>query len=323
MNAHPFNSLRSLILNGDPKVGKRLSKMGLDYIPKLKKAARTRSRNSVDKFQIWQRLRELGVELDHKTSNRVLGVVGELGFGLGSALVYGLEDGSASMYTSTGGGMIGAGDEKAVRKAVKELIEAGSEVVTRIPPAESPALPNEGDIHFVILTPGGLRATKAKKDQVGKTKHPLRRLYIFWNNLVTQLNLLDTVRGEEYARQLAKEAIGPYANTLLTLISRKPPSSIELRTGSPLPKLETLAEVPSDIKWLQELALPYDIIPASWPMARIRGYADRKNDPDLNIKRFNIDVISNVDGKFHPMTFQLESISGDDILILQCLGEEE
>ena len=82
-------------------------------------------------------------------SGLVVDVRGEGGF----ATVVSLADGTTSMYTSTGGGMIGAGAHAAVAEATRHLLTLVQQNLSLFPTGDNRQLPPEGLVRFHVVHP--------------------------------------------------------------------------------------------------------------------------------------------------------------------------
>jgi hypothetical protein len=102
------------------------------------------------------------------TDGEVWGVVMEAGLGQGFYTLVVLADGSTSLYLSTGGGVIGAGEHEAVREASRELIAVGNRLADAAVPAASTAPPANGGTQFFLLTFDGLRSYTVSEGEAGK-----------------------------------------------------------------------------------------------------------------------------------------------------------
>jgi hypothetical protein len=87
----------------------------------------------------------------------VWGVVVDWGMDPNVATVVALADGTASMYTSTGGGVIGAGGRPAVDAANRRLLGVAEAQLARFEPIDAPADPDPTTFVYWILTWSGLR----------------------------------------------------------------------------------------------------------------------------------------------------------------------
>lgn len=79
------------------------------------------------------------------------GVVSEFGLTDGSVTLVALEDGTCSIYTSSGGGVIGAGRHPEVGDAVAHLVATAQEASSSFPPANDLTFPGPGECSLFLL----------------------------------------------------------------------------------------------------------------------------------------------------------------------------
>ena len=90
------------------------------------------------------------------------------------ATVVGLTDNTTSMYTSTGGGTIGAGEHAAVAAATHRLLVAIQAQLEMFDDVGDGSLPSSGSVRYHVLTPTGTRRTDVPEDSFwGRAPHEL------------------------------------------------------------------------------------------------------------------------------------------------------
>src|SRR5262245_746002 len=89
------------------------------------------------------------------------GVVMDTAYSEGAASLVSLADGSASIYFSTGGGVIGGHSHETVANAAKAFVRAANRDLSKllVPPDES--LPKPGYTRFFVLTVEGKHFAEA------------------------------------------------------------------------------------------------------------------------------------------------------------------
>jgi hypothetical protein len=87
----------------------------------------------------------------------VLGAVVDIPAEGGMASVVAMADGSASMYTTTGGGVIGGGTHEAVKSAVHVLLVRIEGLIESFPEDERVDLPPTDMVQITVMTPSGRR----------------------------------------------------------------------------------------------------------------------------------------------------------------------
>lgn len=245
-SGNPIAELRNSLFSGEP-----LTESLPDSAAELRQLLGN-THGSHQRFCIWKRLRDLGICPCEADASEVLGVAGEVGTAVGSALVFGLRDGSASMYTSTGGGVIGGGGHKSVRLACTRLMEAAQPFINTLPIVDEFPYPEPGCIRMAVLTPQGVHAVDVEERRMSSGEHELSPLFAAWNDLVAQLRLTDPKE-----RRAAQRNAGPaYVNCLLTMMWEKSLSPVTITTGESPPDLRQMATTPDDHKFLDEIEVP-------------------------------------------------------------------
>jgi hypothetical protein len=119
---------------------------------------------------------------------QVWGVLMELGFPGSFASLVALADGSASLYTSTGGGILGAGVHDTVKQAALALCDLAGAKGDLPQVTEFPS-PEPGRVRFYILGSGGVRGAEAADADLKTGAHPLAALFGAGHALLTELRL--------------------------------------------------------------------------------------------------------------------------------------
>ena len=133
---------------------------------------------------------------------RVWGALMEMGFPDGAATIVTLADGTTSLYTSEGGGVIGGGEHRRrwLPRLRRFLVEAEA-TETGPSPREVGKLrpPPAGIVSFVALGYSGTQIDAADEHELASRQHPLSPLYAGGTG-----RLIDgpprSVRGEPVAR---------------------------------------------------------------------------------------------------------------------------
>ena len=132
--------------------------------------------------------------LDPQTASdgRVLALLMETGYPEAVATLVGLADGTTSMYFSTGGGMIGAGQHPDVAAATKRWLDLAEQALDELPDAPGDVeLPDEGMTQLVAVTESGRRAARAPEVELGGGAHPLSPLFYAGHDVVTAIRVVD------------------------------------------------------------------------------------------------------------------------------------
>jgi hypothetical protein len=119
----------------------------------------------------------------------VWGVLMEMGFPDGAATIVSLADGTTSLYTSEGGGVIGGGEHAPVAAATRRFLVEAEATEAGLSPA-APAevqLPPADVVSFVVLGYSGTQVGAADEDELASMQHPLSRLYAAGQDVITAL----------------------------------------------------------------------------------------------------------------------------------------
>jgi hypothetical protein len=120
----------------------------------------------------------------------VFGVVMDTTYASGTATVVALADGTTSLYTSTGGGVIGGGGHASVVQANHALlVEAEVGLGEFEPTSQPPALPLAGHVTITLLTYNGLLCVTAPEDDLGHRRHAASAVFHAVQGVITALRL--------------------------------------------------------------------------------------------------------------------------------------
>lgn len=112
--------------------------------------------------------------------NGIVGALMETGYVSAVASVVMLHDGTTSLYLSSGGGVIGAGQHEPVSSATTVFLEAAKQSVTLMTPMQSATtfpLPLPQKTRFYLLSTAGIWTAEAKEEDLGNNRLPLSRLF--------------------------------------------------------------------------------------------------------------------------------------------------
>jgi hypothetical protein len=108
---------------------------------------------------------------------RVWTVLMETGYPEAVASLVTIADGTTSIYFSSGGGIIGAGEHQSVREASARLIALVDAHLDELEPTSAHPLPSEGRVRFYARTFDDLRTAEADEEMLGEGRHPLSPLF--------------------------------------------------------------------------------------------------------------------------------------------------
>jgi hypothetical protein len=116
----------------------------------------------------------------------------EIGTGGGVATVVVVSDGTTSLYTSSGGGVIGAGDHASVADANQAFLATIDRYRAAIPPTESFPLPLDGEIRFSVRWRDGTRGSAAAaNDELASGMHALSEAFAAGHDVISAIREID------------------------------------------------------------------------------------------------------------------------------------
>lgn len=130
---------------------------------------------------------QLGLETSDK--NKVFGILMDWDLGDGIATVTAYETGDASMYLSSGGGVIGGGQHDNVRQAVFPYVQLGQEFLSKSKKTDSTPLPDKDCVRFYLLTNKGTYYAQEKMKNIENESSDWSRLFEEANKVLTELRL--------------------------------------------------------------------------------------------------------------------------------------
>lgn len=141
---------------------------------------------------------ELGLSPTRSLPNVCAGIM-ELGFEGGAATMVAVADGTASLYFSNGGGIIGAGRHAAVRRAAERFLVSAERSLGAMAPATDRTAPVPGHARFFVRTYVGLMSADVEGEVLATGGHPLSALFFQGNDLVSAIREI-TESGEASRR---------------------------------------------------------------------------------------------------------------------------
>jgi hypothetical protein len=118
------------------------------------------------------------------------GVIMDWGVERGVATLTSFTSGDASLYLSTGGGVIGGFAHTAVREAAQNLVGLAASFVGQTNPAPDHPTPAFGQVFFHLITPQGLRRAEASEEDLAEGSDPLAPLFMAGHEVITQLRTI-------------------------------------------------------------------------------------------------------------------------------------
>jgi hypothetical protein len=126
----------------------------------------------------------------------VWGVLMELGYPQATATLAVFADGTSSLYISTGGGVIGAGEHKPVRDESEKFLFAAQGLLQHFEPAVETPYPEPKRVRFYIRTFETTLTAEADEQELGRNLHELGPLFRAGHAVITQMRLISERRDE-------------------------------------------------------------------------------------------------------------------------------
>lgn len=120
---------------------------------------------------------------------RVWGAILETGLDNGWFTLVSLGDGTTSLYLSTGGGVIGAGEHERIAAASLAFLDAVEHHLDAYGPDTSDDPPARGRAILRALTFSGRLAAEAPEDDLGNDRHPLSPVFHAAHEVITLVRL--------------------------------------------------------------------------------------------------------------------------------------
>ena len=134
---------------------------------------------------------QLGLE-QFGDKNKVYGIIMDWNLGEGIATVAAYGTGDASLYLSSGGGIIGGGQHQSVKQAVLSYIKLGQNFLNTATRTEETPLPGKNCVRFYFLTNNGTFYAQESMSNI-ESKHSDRlKLFEEANKVLTELRAVSS-----------------------------------------------------------------------------------------------------------------------------------
>jgi hypothetical protein len=186
-------------------------------------------------------------------------------------------DGSASVYSTRGQGMIGGNADEVVRSEARALVHAAAEFSDEAAPVSEFPHPGPDRVQFYLLTFAGVRVLEALLDAVCDGRSPYTELYdhgwaVFERFMIVTGQQADREDGCGYKKEWSEPE--GYVSCVLTALSRGMGTSFDVSAAEPVPDLAALAEGNDDLQeWLAAQAFAYESLDGKAVVRAIRKAA--------------------------------------------------
>jgi hypothetical protein len=115
----------------------------------------------------------------------------EMPVGDATATIVAVADGTVSLYTSTGGGTVGAGEHLSARRAGQRFLKVAAESAPWMTPTTDFPLPSEGNVRFHVRTPEGDVTAEVAEDDLRARRDLLAPLYVAGQDVITEIRMIE------------------------------------------------------------------------------------------------------------------------------------
>jgi hypothetical protein len=154
-----------------------------------------KKKNPYQIAEIYTGLRQQVFDLSQKKSDEIpslsssdrIAIIMETGLKDGCFTLVAVSDGTASLYFSNGGGMIGAGEDPECAKIAKSLLQFSREFDDKLIKVSEYPLPKPDMTRFYVIKPGVILSAEFMDDELGNNKLPLSPLFHKGHELITAI----------------------------------------------------------------------------------------------------------------------------------------
>jgi hypothetical protein len=115
----------------------------------------------------------------------------ETGYPKAVATLVAFADGSASLYFSNGGGMIGAGQHSKPAAAARSLVELAEANLSKFALTTEFPLPALARTRFYVVTAQGVLTAEAAEDDLGNNRLPLSPVFHAAHALIAEIRQVE------------------------------------------------------------------------------------------------------------------------------------
>jgi hypothetical protein len=114
----------------------------------------------------------------------------EMAVGDATVSIVVVADGTVSLYTSTGGGTLGAGEHLSAWHAGQRFLQAAADSAPFMKPTSDFPQPAEGFVRFHVRTPEGDVTGEASEESLRARRDELAPLYLAGQDVITEIRVL-------------------------------------------------------------------------------------------------------------------------------------
>jgi hypothetical protein len=144
--------------------------------------------NEMRKMAFSVTTKDLGIEIPND-SIKVYGIITDLAMDDGVATVVTFLTGDASIYLSSGGGFIGAGQHESVKKVTTEFVNDSHLISFKGKPFENPNLPEDGYASFYFLSNMSQTKISEKISKMENGESEFSELFFSLNKVISEIRI--------------------------------------------------------------------------------------------------------------------------------------
>ena len=133
-------------------------------------------------------------QLELTDDNKFFGLIMDWELGNAKMTLITFRTGDASMYLSSGGGVIGGGQHEKVRTAVGNYLNTAEKYFNSASQIEHSKLPATNTLNFYFLTTEGRFLTTESMDNIENESSGIYELFIEANNVITELRIISDMK---------------------------------------------------------------------------------------------------------------------------------
>ena len=129
------------------------------------------------------------IGLTNTDDERPYAIVMDMGMEEGTATLVSIVDGNASMYLSSGGGIIGGYGHENCKRAAIDFVNMGQDYFSKMVSVDSFPLPKADNVRFFILANKGKYSIEEAIEKIENDKSDWGQLFFEGQKVITELRL--------------------------------------------------------------------------------------------------------------------------------------
>jgi hypothetical protein len=118
------------------------------------------------------------------------GILMEMGYPQAVVTLVSLATGDASLYFSSGGGVLGGIGHENIRNAARRFVRSARDYTDKMAAVAFYPLPDLGRVRFYVLTPQAVLTAEAGEEDLGESRSDLSPLFYAGQDVMTEMRLV-------------------------------------------------------------------------------------------------------------------------------------